>query len=326
MSAASAATVRSTLRRRAPELAAWVLATALFIVAVSRAPGFLAEGTLNGVFLSITLVGLAALGQTLVVIGGGIDLSVPWLITAGALGLTLAAPEGPVATAVVAVALLAGGVIVGAGSGFMVTVLGVPAIIATLAMGGIVQGVLLTAQTQSAAGSLQTPQAMIDLVDARIGPVPIATVGLIILAVVVGLVLKRTRFGRRLLATGRNERVAELAGIDVRRVRIVGYAISGASAVAVGLLAAGFIRQAYASIGSPYLFTSIAAVAIGGVALAGGRGSFWGVLGGASALTLLEAVLPMFDLSQAQLQIVYGLVILLGLAVARFAERAPTRT
>lgn len=308
-------------RRNSAEVGAYTLAAVLFGVAVVKAGGFASTGNINGLLLTATLIGFAALGQTLVVIGGGIDLSVPWLVAVGGLGLTSAAPQSASGVFFVCVGLIALGALIGTIAGLGITFLEVPPIIMTLGVGGLVQGGLLTVQAYGNAGSAETPGKLVDFVDLRLGPIPVITLILLVVAVVVGLLIRRSRFGRTLLATGRNEQVARFAGVHIRLMRTVTYALSGASAVVAGIFAAGYIKQAYVTIGSPYLFTSIAAVAIGGVSLIGGRGTFYGVIGGALVLTLLEAILPMFDLGLAQLQIVYGLVIIIGIGAARILWR-----
>jgi ribose transport system permease protein len=98
----------------------------------------------------------------------------------------------------------------------------------------------------------------------------------------------------------------------VARVRVATYAISGAAATFGGVVLSGYVGTTYLDIGAPYLFTSIAAVIVGGASILGGRGTYWGTVAGALTLTVLSALLPLFKLSTAGLEIVYGIVILVG--------------
>ena len=104
--------------------------------------------------------------------------------------------------------------------------------------------------------------------------------------------------------------MATLSGVPVVRTTITAYAISGATAALAGILLTGYSRQAYLGMGDPYLFTSIAAVAIGGASILGGTGSYLGTVAGALVLTILNGVLPIFRLDAGALKIIYGLVIL----------------
>jgi ribose transport system permease protein len=112
--------------------------------------------------------------------------------------------------------------------------------------------------------------------------------------------------------------VASLSGVRVGRVRLLTYVVSGAISAFAGVVLSGYVGSTYLQIGAPYLFTSIAAVVIGGTSILGGRGSYWGTVAGAMTLTVLSAMLPLFHLSNAGLEIVFGVVILIGVALARF--------
>ena len=123
-------------------------------------------------------------------------------------------------------------------------------------------------------------------------------------------------FGRYLYALGSNRTVATLSGVPVARTTITAYAISGMTAALAGILLTGYSRQAYLGMGDPYLFTSIAAVAIGGASILGGTGSYLGTIAGALVLTILTGVLPIFRLDAGALRIIYGLVILVTVSIA----------
>jgi ribose transport system permease protein len=181
----------------------------------------------------------------------------------------------------------------------------------TLAVGGLVQAYLLSIGLLKSQGN-QVPAAAVDLASNRLGPVPVVALVWIAAAAGASIVLKRTVIGRRIYAVGANDVVADLSGVDVARTRLITYAISGGVSAFAGVVLSGYVGTTYLDIGGPYLFTSIAAVIVGGVSILGGSGTYWGTVAGALTLTVLSAMLPLFHLSDAGLKIVYGIVILAG--------------
>jgi ribose transport system permease protein len=142
--------------------------------------------------------------------------------------------------------------------------------------------------------------------------------------VLAAFVLARTAYARRLYAVGSSPVVAELAGVRLRRVTITAYVISAVASGLAGVLFAGYAGQSYLTLGDPYLFPSIAAVAIGGASILGGSGSYSGTVGGALLLAVLGGLLPVLGLETAWLLIIYGVVILVAVGVSGFkrAEEA----
>jgi len=134
------------------------------------------------------------------------------------------------------------------------------------------------------------------------------------------ILLSRTAFGRRLYAVGTSRTVSEFSGVNVVPVIVGSYVISAISAGIAGILYTGFIDQAYLGMGDPYLFASVAAVAVGGAPILGGSGHYIGTVAGALILTVLSGLLPILNLDPGALQIIYGITILLtvGFATIRF--------
>lgn len=293
-------------------VSAFVLCAVLFVVATINSSGFASGNNVRQLLVFASFIGLAALGETLVVLSGGLDLSVPWLMAFGGIQLSHWASKGMPGGVAIALVVVAGAVI-GLVNGIGVTWLRIPPIIMTLAVGGLVQAYLLSlglSRTKGAGSGV--PAAAVNVATDRLGPLPAVTWVWLVVAIVVGLVLARTAAGRRLYAVGSNEEVARLSGIDVSRVRLAAYAVSGSAAAFAGVTLAGYIGSTYLDIGAPYLFASIAAVVVGGASILGGRGTYWGTVAGALTLTLLSAMLPLFHLSDAGLKVVYGVVILAG--------------
>jgi ribose transport system permease protein len=159
------------------------------------------------------------------------------------------------------------------------------------------------------------------LATGRWGPVPINTVIWIGLALVATLVLTWTAFGRHLYALGTNRTVAQFSGIAITRVTVITYMVSGVAAAFAGILLTGYVGQAYLGMGDPFLFSSVAAVAIGGASILGGSGHYLGAVAGALILTVLAGLLPILNLNPAALQVIYGVVILVTVALATLPGR-----
>jgi ribose transport system permease protein len=307
------------LRRNVTLLSAYGLCLLLFAVATGYSSGFASAAHLRSIFIFSAFVGFAALGQTVVVLAGGLDLSVPWLMAFGGIQLSQWAGVGGVPDWLVIVAVVGIGAAVGLVNGLGVTLLGVSPIVMTIAVGGLVQAYLLSVGLLQSTGN-QVPNSAVRLATGRIGGVPVIALVWLGVALLAGFVLARTAFGRRVYAVGSNDTVAWFSGVDVTRVRITTYVIAGASSTLAGIVLAGYIGTSYLDIGQPYLFASIAAVAVGGASILGGRGSYWGTIAGVLTLTVLSDMLPLFHLANPALDIVYGVVILVGVYLSRLGR------
>lgn len=285
----------------------------LLLVTAVFSPGFLSESNLRSTLVLAAFVGIVAIGQTLVIIGGGIDLSVPWVLNSAAILMSLlcAGQDGPLLWVVPLV--LAGGALIGLANGVGVSIFGVPPIIMTLAANVILQGLILVFT-----GGSPTPPAP-DLVKflavGRVGAFPVIGIIWLVLAAITALLLSKAPFGRHLYAVGSSPTVAEFSGVPAARTTIITYVISGTTAALAGILLTGYSGVAYLGMGDAYLFTSIAAVAIGGASILGGTGHYIGTIAGALVLTILTGLLPALNLSSGALLVVYGAVILLTVSL-----------
>jgi ribose transport system permease protein len=296
--------------------AAFLLAAVIFVAAVIYNSGFAGLANVQQLLVFATFLGIAALGETLVILGGGMDLSVPSLMTFGGITIGKFAGTSHWSGVLGIVVLVAVAAVIGLVNGIGVTLFRIPPIIMTLAVGGLVTSYIeATGTLQSSASGV--PAIARSLAQGRVGPVPSVFIFWMVLAILVWGLLRHTAFGRFLFAVGSNPVASDFAGIQVSRTRITTYVISGCSSVVAGIVLAGYLGTSYLGMGSPYLFGSIAAVALGGAAISGGRGSYWGTIAGALTLTLLTAVLPLLHLNNADLEIVYGVIILGGVVLAR---------
>lgn len=285
----------------------------LFLLTSLISPGFAAGSHVRSMAVIATLVGTVALGQTFVIVGGGIDLSIPWILNGSAVVLTLLAHSQNRPLFWVVPLLLCAGALVGIFNGLGVAVMGVPPIIMTLAVNEILKGAILIltkgGPTESA------PSAIHFFAVGRVGGFPVVLGIWVVLIAGATLFLSKTSSGRYLYAVGSNMTVAKFSGVPTLRTTVMTYTISGIAAALAGMLLTGYSGQAYFGMGDPYLFTSIAAVAIGGVSLTGGSGHYLGVVAASFLLTILTSLLPIFNLSTGALKIVYGGAILVAVSL-----------
>ena len=292
---------------------AYVAMVALLLITALFSPGFLSESNLRSTVVLAAFVGIVGLGQTFVIIGGGIDLSLPWVLNCAAIIMTLLANGQDVPLLWVAPLVLAGGAAIGLVSGIGVAAFGVPPIIMTLAANVILQGLILVYTGGSPTPS--APPLIQFLAVGRLGPLPVIAFIWAVLALIAWVLLSKAAFGRHLYALGTSAKVAEFSGVPALRTTILTYTISGLTAALGGMLLTGYSGQAYLGMGDPYLFTSIAAVAIGGASILGGSGHSIGTIAGALVLTILGGLLPALNLSSGALLVVYGAVILLTVSL-----------
>jgi len=295
-------------------LLAWAGAAALLLVTAFFSPGFLAPSNLRATLVLAAFVGIVAFGQTFVIIGGGIDLSIPWVLNSAAVLLTLMTGGQDTALIWAIPLLLAGGAAIGWVNGIGVAWFGVPPIIMTLAVNGILQGLLLVYTGGSP--SPAAPAFVKFLAVGRIGSVPMVVWIWAALALLATILLSKSTFGRHLYALGSSTGVARFSGVPTTRTTILTYMISGVTAALAGILLTGYSGVAYLGMGNAYLFTSVAAVAIGGASILGGNGHYLGTIAGALVLTILAGLLPALNLSSGALQVVYGGIILLTVSLS----------
>lgn len=270
---------------------------------------FTVEGLISTATFAAILA-IASYGQTVAVIQGGIDLSVPNTIAFSALGyLTWVSSLGPVLALLLA---LASGAIIGMVNGLIVAKLGLTPIVTTIAMNGLLFGVVLlnfklSELTVVPAGLRAVTAEKFSLFGIQIAWVlPLA----LLLMLVLQAVLSFTGWGRSLFLVGTSEHTARLAGQPVARIRIVGYALSGLLAAAAGIVIVGYYSQAEANMGAQYLLGSVAAVVIGGASIFGGRGSMFGTFIGALVLGQVSTLVAVFNLGTTVQNLIYGVIIL----------------
>lgn len=289
---------------------AFAIAIALHLIGTVLIPGYSAPFAIRAMLVLASLLAIASIGQTLVVIVGGIDLSIPFII--GFANVVAAQLYGDgMAFPLVCLVVAVGAILVGVFNGAVSASLGLHPLIVTLGTGTVVQGAVLLWTGGFPSGSAPAAVSAFVSIGGSTGPLPFPPLVpvFVVLAIVIALMLARTPFGRRLYALGSNPRAAPLALIRPVAMWAAAFAVSAFFAAVTGMLLLGFTGSAYGAVGQPYLFQTIAAVVVGGTALVGGRGSYLGTVGGALVLTELNTLLIGLGLQPATVQAALGLVI-----------------
>lgn len=257
-----------------------------------------------------SFLGVIAMGATIVILLGHIDLSVPWILGGAALiSTTLVGTGSPTLMHLAIPAALSFGIVIGILNAIGVAVLRIPSMVWTLAMNSMLLG-LSVLYTGGFNPKGEASPLMSALATGRFMGLPTAFVLWMVVALVLALVLHRTGFGRFLSAIGYNEKATYLSGVSTMSVLFAAFAIAGLCSALGGVLLAGYANQAYQSMGDPYLLPTIAAVVIGGTSILGGRGGLLGTIGGVFFITLLNSVLSVMQISEAWRNITFGFIIL----------------
>lgn len=274
-----------------------------------------------------SLIGIVSVGQTLVLLIGGIDLSVGSVmaltgVTAATImkGLSFF-PELPSALAI-SLALILGATIGGL-QGWLITNRGMPPFIVTLGTMFGLNG--LTQAYTNAVGSpiYSLPDDFKWISDGKLGPLPVPALIMLTIYVLAWYVLHSTKFGRYCYSIGANETSARLAGINVNRYKVLVYAISGLLAALAGIILIARINGGMYTNGTGYELNSIAAVIIGGTSLSGGVGGVWGTLMGVLLMNTVNNGLTMCNVPPEWQQVVTGVVILLAVLIDIERRRQP---
>ena len=313
-------------------LIALVIIVAIFAI---MSDNYLTTGNLTTITKQVAFNAIVALGMLMVILNGGIDLSVGSTVglTAAVAGNLFRGLDLPLTQAimfpqvwVIVVLSVAVGMLVGYVNGLLIAKLNLAPFIVTLGMLYVARGltqVLLNGQniTNELSGQPYLGNTgFFEVFASRPLGLPISAWVMIILAVVFSLLLTRTPFGRWLYATGSNERAAQLSGVPVKRVQTRIYVISGFCAGVVGILQMANISSSTADLGQFYELNAIAAVVIGGAALSGGRGTVRGTIIGAFVIGFLANGLVIVGVSPFWQQVITGAVIILAVAVDQIQQ------
>jgi ribose transport system permease protein len=301
----------------------WSLVGAIVVwgMTVAYAEGRGAEDTLTTAFSFATFYVIVGIGQMLVISAGpgNIDLSIPSVMTlAGylAMGAMNQQDSGLVLGILIALGVgLAAGIV----NVVLIRGLRIPPMIATLAAGFVMQSMTTAYSRNSTA---KPAPSLLDFSLSRFGGVPVIALIMLVAAVVVGLALKRTTFGRSILAIGQNSRAAYLAGIPIARTMIGVYILSSLLASVAGLLLSAYSGGAALNMSDDFLLMSIAVVVLGGTSIAGGQATVTGVWTASLFLYLIVTMLNVFGVGIGIRYVITGLIIIGVLAISKGRKAA----
>jgi ribose transport system permease protein len=269
----------------------------------------------NLVFLILrqaSQLGLVAIGQTLVMLVAGLDLSVTGVLvlTSVIMAQVSMGQDARIAPAVAAALLL--GALIGLGNGLLVTKRNVPPFVATLGMLVLVNGATLAYTRGIPSG--QVPAGLGSL-GAALGPLPVSFLLWVGFTLLFGVLLYVTPWGRRVYAVGANREAARLSGLAVDRIRIVIYVICSLMAVVAGVVLSGYVGYVDRYLGRGFDLDSITAAVIGGTAFTGGRASLLGTMAGVLLVQVLSSMLLVMGLDIEVQLVVKGLVVIAAVAL-----------
>jgi len=319
------------------KLRAVLMLVILLALFSALSPTFFTANNLSILAKHVSISALLATGMTLVVLTGGIDLSVGSIaglcgIVAGLLinGLTIGGSTHYIPIPLVILVALLVGALAGACNGLLVARFSVAPFIATLGMLYIARGTALLLSNGHTFPNLAGSPAHHNTGFPALGqsfllgiPAPVWIA--LCIAALAALLAARTPFGRHVYAVGGNERAARLAGIRTSRVKLITYILSGLCAALVGLIIAAQLESAHPATGESFELNAIAAVVLGGTSLMGGRGSIGGSLIGALVIGILADGLVMLGVSEFWQIVIKGIVIVLAVAVDQLQSRVQFR-
>ncbi|GAA3886377.1 ABC transporter permease [Leifsonia kafniensis] len=288
----------------------------ILLIGANLLPGLLNPNGIRLMLVMAALTGLAALGQTLVIIIGGIDLSIASVIGAAGLAVSQLPGKYGIDFGVVFIGVIIGAALLGAGIGYVSHRFDLNPLIISLGAGAFALGVVyvlkggyFTGTAPSWLGSFMSP------VSTTFGlPIPPVVMLWIVVAIIMFVLFTWTASGRRLSAVGTNRRAADLSLVKSRRIWVIVFMISAVGSAVVGTLLAGYSGSADLTQGNTYMFQSLAAVVVGGTMM-GGKGDYNRTITGALLITALNTVLIGLGFSSADQQILFGAVILISVVV-----------
>ncbi|GMQ58680.1 hypothetical protein AN1V17_30750 [Vallitalea sediminicola] len=296
------------------------IAILIIFTVVCRLAGknFLTFGNIQNVITQSSVIAVIAIGQSVVILTGGIDLSVGSTVGfVGIVGGLLIKSGMPIG--VVCILLIFMGIFVGACNGALISYGKIPAFIVTLGSLQIIRGVTMVVNSGKPISGF--PEGLRAIMNTKILGMPISILYVFILYAIMMTIMTKTRLGRWIYSIGGNAKAAKLAGVKTKKIEVYAYVISGIFAAIGGILLLSRLSYADPNAGSGYELDSIAAVVIGGIAMSGGKGNLGNTLVGALILGMLKCGLQILNVP------VYYQTIIIGLAIitAVFFDKAKER-
>jgi len=286
----------------------------LFILGTILSRGFISYDHVLSILRIASFLGIVSMGQTVVILTGGIDLSVGSLITMGNLFTCMFINGINSNTLWVLIVIILLGSLFGSFNGFGIAYLKIPPLVMTLALGSVLTGINLIF-TRGAGKGLASPILRYISTGRLFDFISLIILIWAVLSVFFILLLNSFTFGRKIYYIGANEKAAFLSGIKTNLIKTLAYSISGATSSLTGALMAGYTVTAFLGIGNEYILWSITAVVIGGTSLTGGKGGYLGTIAGCILLVLIESILTVAQIPEAGRRIANGLLILILISI-----------
>lgn len=306
--------IKSFVKNNFSVIMTYVVALLLLTFISVLRPGYASANNMRILSVTAAILGITAMGQMVVVLTGGMDLSIPWMFTIAAF-LTANLTGGDNGKLIYALpVVLLTGALMGCFNGFGVAYVGIAPVIMTMASNIIFQGLLVGLTGGTPGGT--APQFLKDFANGSVGGFSPVFLFWIVISAVFYILIAKSPYGRKLYAIGNSDTVALFSGINVKLVRMSAYALCGGLAALGGVVFSGKISQLYLGMGDPYQMQSVSAVAIGGVSLLGGSGNYIGTIAGVFVLAILDGLLSALGISQSVQKIVYGVVLFLAVLLS----------
>lgn len=297
-----------------PEIGIVLAVIVSFAIFTAINSDFASGAELQNIGVDLAGFAILAIGESFCIITGGIDLGVGSLTAFFAVASAWVNVSAHVPVLLTFVLIILGGALWGAGTGLLITRLGLAPFVVTLFTFIFAAG----ADEALAPNPIPiTSSVFLSIVGSTVFGVPIAVIVLVAIAIVAWFVLERTYLGRQVYAVGGNSEAARLAGIPVRRRIMLAYVISGACSAVVGVIVASHLTSGTADSVSGWELIAIASCVIGGVSLIGGQGRIIGVLAGAALLVVLRDGLVAVNVNAYYQSMVVGVVLLIAIVVDR---------
>jgi ribose transport system permease protein len=298
-----------TKLREEPWIWSFIAAIGVWLLTIAFTRGQGAGEIVSSALSFATFTIIVGLGQMMVISTGpgNVDLSIPATMTlSGVIAMKLMDSEA--ANIILGLtAALAASLVVGVGNYILIRLLRIPPVIATLSSSFLV---LSTAISYGRGIRIKPPAMLAEFATMRVSGVPVASIFVLALSIVISVMLRRSVYGRTVMAIGQNQRAAWLAGLAVDRTRFATYVLSAFLAGLCGILQSGFSGGAALNMGDEFLLASIAVVVIGGTSVAGGKANVPGIWGAALFMYLLVTMLNIFGASPGLRLIMTGLIII----------------
>jgi ribose transport system permease protein len=306
-----------------PWIWSFIAAFAVWIATIIFTGGQGSGAILSSALSFATFTIIVGLGQMMVITtgAGNVDLSIPATMTLSGVVAMKVMDTDNAQLLIGIFAALGVSLLVGVFNYIVIRLLRIPPIIATLSSSFLI---LSTAISYGRGIRIKPPPMLDDFATARILGIPYATFLVLAISVIIFLALKRTVYGRSVLAVGQNQRAAWLAGLNVDRTRFATYVLSAVLAGVCGILLSGFSGGAALNMGEEFLLASIAVVVIGGTSVAGGRANVPGIWGAALFMYLLVTMLNIFGASAGVRLIMTGVLIIAVIVVANSGVKRRT--